>query len=366
MQRIILHMDLDSFYASVEEKRKPETAGKPVVICAFSGRSADSGAVATANYRARELGIMAGISIKAARKLASAETAFLPNDIEHYRSVSERIMELLETECDALEQASVDEAYMDVTRKSGGSWENARAIAEKAKQKIMESEGLTCSIGIGPNKLVAKMASRAQKPDGLTLVRQEDVAQFMEPLDVRKIHGIGWKTAEILGSMGIKTAKQLAEFGAAELEKRFGKNKARALQQKAAGIDDSPVEQKEPQQVSRIGTLKDDTGDPEAVFSKLRELAESMERKIKSRDISFRTVSIIAVDTALETQTRSETIQQTEDMGAALRTARGLLETFLGENPGKRLRRVGIKVSNLARKKEQKSLGDFAERYFMR
>ncbi len=366
MQRIIMHMDLDSFYASVEEKRRPEIARKPVVICVFSGRSADSGAVATANYKARELGIKAGIPIMMAKRLANEETVFLPNDIEYYRSVSERIMELLEDECDVLEQASVDEAYMDVTKKSGGSLDAAVAIAGKIKNTIKQHEGLTCSIGIGPNKLIAKMAGKVQKPDGLTAVRQEDVAKFMENLDVRKIHGIGGKTVDILNSLGIKTAKQLAEFSALELEKKLGKNKARILQEKAKGIDESPVEQKEAQQISRIGTLKEDTNDFEAVFSKITELAAGMERKIKSKNISFKTVSIIAIDTNLEMQTRSQSIGQTDRIDPVLGTARKLLKKFFDDNPGKKLRRVGVRISGLLYKKQQKNLGDFAERYFMR
>jgi len=366
MQRIILHMDLDSFYAAVEEKRNPSIAGKPIVICVFSGRSSDSGAVATANYKARELGIKAGIPITAAKRLGKENAVFLPNDINYYREVSERIMELIEDECDALEQASIDEAYMDVTQKSRGIWENAQAIAEAIKQKIKEQEGLTCSIGIGPNKLVAKMASKAKKPDGLTIVREQEVAGFLENLDIRKIHGIGGKTAETLNGLGIKTAKQLGNANALALEEKLGKNKARLLQEKARGIDDSPVEQKQAQQISRIGTLKEDTNDREIIFEKIRELAQDMKRKMEKKKVFFRNVGIIAIDTGLETQTRSETMAETDDINIALSSARRLLEKFLDENPGKRLRRVGIRVSNLLYKKEQKSLGDFAQRYFMR
>ncbi len=366
MQRIILHMDLDSFYAAVEEKRNPSIAGKPIVICVFSGRSADSGAVATANYKARELGIKAGVPIVAAKRLANEETVFLKNDIEYYRDVSERIMDLIEDECDALEQASVDEAYMDVTKKSSGIWENAEAIAIAIKNKIKEQEGLTCSIGIGPNKLVAKMASKAKKPDGLTVIRQEEVEKFLENLDIRKIHGIGSKTAESLNSLGIKTANQLAASDPLKLEEQFGKNKARLLQEKARGHDESPVEQKETQQISRIGTLKEDTRGQEIIFEKIKELAQGMKRKIEKKKVYFRTVGIIAIDTGLETQTRSETMAETDDINIALLCARHLLEKFLEENPKKRLRRVGIRISNLLYKKEQTSLGDFAQRYFTR
>lgn len=366
MQRIILHMDLDSFYAAVEEKRNPSISGKPIVICVFSGRSSDSGAVATANYKARELGIKAGIPIVLAKKLANEETVFLPNDINYYREVSERIMELIEDECDALEQASVDEAYMDVTQKSNGTWENAQAIAQAIKQKIKDQEGLTCSIGIGPNKLVAKMASKVKKPDGLTMIKTDEVENFLENLDVRKLHGVGGKTTDALSSLGIKTAKELAHFSPLALEEKLGKNKTRLLQEKARGIDESPVEQKEAQQISRIGTLKEDTRDQEVIFEKIKELAQDMKRKVEKKKVFFRTIGIIAIDTGLETQTRSETMAETDDINIALLSASQLLAKFLEENPKKRLRRVGIRISNLLYKKEQTSLGDFAQRYFTR
>ena len=193
-------------------------------------------------------------------------------------------MELVEDGCDALEQASIDEAYMDVTQKSKGSWENAKAIAESIKKKINEHEGLTCSIGIGPNKLVAKMASKAKKPDGLTVVKETEVAELMETLGIRKIHGIGGKTAEILSDMDIKTAQQLATFNPVMLEEKLGKKKARLLQEKARGVDDSTVEQKEAQQISRIVTLKEDTNDIEIIFSKITELAADMGRKLKKKN----------------------------------------------------------------------------------
>lgn len=366
MQRIVMHMDLDSFYAAVEEKRRPEIRGRPIVICVFSGRSADSGAVATANYRARGFGIKSGMPIAMAKRLADGETVFLRYDIDFYREVSDRIMGMLEEDCDVLEQASIDEAYLDVSRKSMGSWENAEQIAMAIKRKIRETEDLTCSIGIGPNKLMAKMAGKTKKPDGLTAVKDEDVGKFISGMDAGKIHGIGAKTAEALNSMGIRTAGDLAKFSPLALEQKFGKNKARLLQEKAQGRDESPVEERVPQQISRIGTLRQDTRDVDEIFEKLKELAAGLETRIRKKNVSFRTVSIIAIDTGLEMQTRSETIAETGDVNAALETAKSLLHKFLSDNPDRRLRRAGIRVSNLVYKKEQKSLGDFATRYFMR
>jgi len=366
MQRIVLHVDLDSFYASLEELRNPGVRGKAIVICVYSGRSADSGAVSTANYKARELGIKAGMPIFFAKRLAKdKDVVFLPNDIGYYRTVSERVMELLEDEADAIEPVSIDEAYLDVTKRSMDSWQNAQKIAEEIKKKIKDQEGLTCSIGIGPNKLIAKMASEYRKPDGLTVVRDSQVTDFLSNLPVSEVYGIGDKTTEALNSLGIRTARELGNFDSVTLERMFGRNKARLLQDKAKGIDESPVQHGEAQQISRIGTLKEDTGNLETIVEKLRELAADLRTRIEKEKVVFRTVSMIAIETDLKIQTRSETVQETDDSETLLATARSLLERFLKENPGKKLRRVGIRVSHLAPKREKK-MPEGLDRYFSR
>jgi len=360
MSRAILHVDLDSFYASVEELRRPEIRDKPVVTCAYSGRTEDSGAVSSANYRARELGIRSGMPIAFAKRLAKDnEVVFLPQDLEHYRSVSGRIMDLLEGEAEAFQQVSVDEAYLDITQSAEGNWKKAEGIARELKSKIKEQEKLTCSIGVGPNKLVAKIASKHKKPDGLTVITESEVGKFMEPLPVSKIHGIGEKTEEVLAQMGVKTGGDLARSDFNALAEKFGKNKAKLLQEKARGIDESPVHEQEAKQVSRIGTLKEDTRDLDEIFGKVKQLATDLKKKIKEKDISFRTISVIAIDTTLETQTRSETVSQTDDLDTVIETARRLLKKFLEENPDRKLRRVGIRVSNLTHKGAQLRLMDF-------
>lgn len=363
MQRIVLHVDLDSFYASLEELRNPVVRGKAIVICVYSGRSADSGAVSTANYKARELGIRAGMPIVFAKRLAKdKDVVFLPNDIEYYRTVSERIMEFLEDEADAIEQASIDEAYLDVTKRSVDSWENAQKIAEEIKRRIRDQEGLTCSVGIGPNKLIAKMASGYKKPDGLTVIRDTQVTDFLSNLPISELYGIGDKTTEALNSLGIRTARELADFDTTTLEKMFGRNRARLLQDKAKGTDESPVQQEEAQQISRIGTLREDTDNLETIFEKLRELAADLKARIEKKNVVFRTVSIIAIEKDLKMQTKSETIRETDNSETLLSAARSLLERFLEENPGRKLRRVGIRVSHLVPKEKQK-LPDGLDKY---
>lgn len=360
MSRVILHVDLDSFYASVEELRRPEIRGKPVVTCAYSGRTEDSGAVSSANYKARELGIKSGMPIVLAKRLAKdKDVVFLPQDLDYYLGVSERIMDLLEGEAEAFQQVSVDEAYLDVTEATAGSWVKAEEIARELKFKIKEQEGLTCSIGVGPNKLVAKIASKLRKPDGLTVIKDSEVGELMEGLPVSKIHGVGERTEEALVQMGVKTGGDLARADFNALAEKFGKSKAKILQEKAKGIDESPVHEQEAKQVSRIGTLKEDTRDLAVIFDKVRQLASDLKVKIKKKGVSFRTISVIMIDTTLETQTRSETVGQTDDLDSVLGMARGLLKKFLDDNPNRKLRRVGIRASNLVYKGAQLRLMDF-------
>ena len=152
-----MHIDLDSFYASIEEVRNPSIKGKPIVICVYSGRTENSGAVSTSNYSARKLGIKSGMPIILAKRIAmNKEVVFLPVDIEYYKEVSDSIMNLIEEESDILEQVSIDEAYIDVTEKTSGNWNKAIQVANTIKQKILSQEGLTASIGIASNKFVAK------------------------------------------------------------------------------------------------------------------------------------------------------------------------------------------------------------------
>ncbi|MBN2014145.1 MAG: DNA polymerase IV [Candidatus Altiarchaeota archaeon] len=360
MDRIIMHVDLDSFYASLEEKRTPGIRDKPVVVCIYSGRAEDSGAVSTANYKARGLGIKAGMPIKQAKRLAEGtDRVFLPADKEHYSDVSDRIMDLLEDYSNTLEQVSIDEAYLDVTEKTGGNWVRAEETAEEIKEGIKGGEGLTCSVGVGPNKFVAKMASKHKKPDGLTVVRIEEVKAFLENIPVIELHGLGPKTADALYELGIETAGELAAFDLVRLEEEFGRNRARFLHNISHGIDDSQVEHREKQQIGRIGTLKEDTSEPEVVFEKIKELSGDLGNRVMGEGVRFRTVSLIFVDTTLKTHSKSETISETDDIEIVLRVAGKLLKEFLEENWGTRLRRVGLRVSNLSRGREQKTLTEF-------
>lgn len=360
MKRIIMHVDLDSFYASLEEKRNDSIKGKAIVVCVYSGRTEDSGAVSTSNYKARALGIRAGMPITIAKKIAkNKDVVFLPVDIDYYRGVSDRIMEIMEDESDVMEQVSIDEAYLDISEKSERDWNKAIEIAKTIKDKIYSQEGLSLSIGISPNKFVSKMASDFQKPNGLTIVKEEEIIKFLENFKVSNLHGIGQKTTKSLNDLGIETVNDLSSYDISELEREFGKNKGKLLHDKSLGIDLSPVEPRERKQLSRIGTLKEDTKEISIIFEKIDELSKDMEQRLLKSNISFRTVSLITIDNELKTHTKSETIPRTKDIQRVVSISKKLLQKFLEENSDKKLRRVGIRVSNLEFSKSQKTLDDF-------
>jgi len=353
--RIVMHLDFDSFYASLEENRKPEIKGRPVVICMFSGRSEESGAVATASYAAREKGIRAGMPIGQAKSL-EPNAVFLPADLEYYRSVSDEIMDMLRGFAASFEQRSIDEAYIDASGK--GSFDAAEDMAKRIKQQIKDSFGITCSIGIGPNKLIAKMASRHKKPDGLTLVSEQDVEKFISSMPVDKIHGVGVVTVSLINEMGIQTVSQLASASLQTLVEKFGESKGRFLYNAARGIDDSPVKELERKQYSRIGTLKENTRDIDVIMGMMDILIDALHKKLVKNKIWFKNVSIIAITTGLQLHTKSRTLPaETNSIDAIRQNFIELMQEFLNENPAA-LRRCGVRVSSLSEKK-QFSLREF-------
>jgi len=359
MNRVILHVDLDYFYVQLEEQRKPELKGKPVCVGMFSGRTAESGAIATSNYAARDFGVRAGMPIAFA-KSKSRELIILPADREYYNDVSERIMILFREFADAFEQMSIDEAYMDVSERVQGSYAEARKLCVEIKKKLMDEEKLTCSIGIGPNKLIAKMASSTNKPDGITLVTPNEVKEFLRGKRISDLHGIGSKTFEMLKEKGISTIPKLAETDVTFLQEMFGKNKGVLIHEKSLGIDESVVEEREKQQLSRIKTLKENTQNPDVLVSESKELADSLAKKALEMNVFFRTISTLIISDRLESVTRSRTIQvESGKSEEIMKIVEELFREFFTENPEFVARRFGIRISNFSEPKQQKSLFDF-------
>jgi len=360
MARVILHVDLDAFFAQAEELRKPGLKGKPVVVCVYSGRGEDGGAVGTANYEARKLGIHSGLPIAFAKRKATPETIFLKVDIPYYKELSEDVMEVLQAKADAFEQVSIDEAYLDVSE-SCGSVSAGEKLAKRLKAEIGDKTGLTCSVGVASNKLLAKTASGYKKPAGLTVIQPGKEKQFLAPLPVRKLMGVGKKAEEILLQMNIQTIGGLASRSESELVEAFGKARGRMLHRFANGIDDSPVEEGERQQLSRIGTLKKDSNQYAELKPFLDALVDDLFARAKKDGRPFRAVSLLLVTDRLKTLSRSKTLERAAQDAETLReTAQALLRQFLAESDAVMLRRLGVRVTELQGEDAQRSLSEFA------
>lgn len=360
--RVIMLVDLDYFFAQCEERRNPSLKDKPVVVCVYSGRSEDSGAVSTANYIARKYGVKSGIPIfLAKKKLKGKDAVFLPVDHEFYGEVSEEIMRILRSHADRFEQVGIDEAYLDVSQKVKGSFEEAKELAQKIKEEVQIQQKLTCSIGIGPNKIVAKIAADIQKPDGLTIVKPEKVENFLSSLLVNRLIGVGIKTRKKMQILGIRTIGDLAKYDVQRLIEVFGKKLGTYFHNASMGIDDEPVQEREEvESIGRISTLKEDTRDSKVILEKTNQLCDEVHAKLVQRGLSFKSVGIVAVMTDMSSRSRSKTFENpTNELEVFKKIVKELFEKFLNESELK-ARRVGVKVSNFVREqKRQKQITNF-------
>ena len=287
--KIIMHMDLDAFFAACEIKERPELAGKPVIIGADPKGGRGRGVVSTCSYEAREYSIHSGMPISRAYRLCP-HAVFLPVNFELYWQVSSSIMNIARRYADKFQQSSIDEAFLDVS--SYGSFEEAGRIAKKLKMDIFEKEKLTCSIGIGPNKLIAKIASDFRKPDGLTAVEENHVKDFLFPLPVRKLQGVGKRTEYILKEWGIDTIGDLANYDRNLLIENFGKWGI-YMHLLANGIDDSEVVEEEGiQSIGREVTFEEDTNDILILNETIDSISEDIYQIIKENGILFKTVTL--------------------------------------------------------------------------
>jgi DNA polymerase IV (DinB-like DNA polymerase) len=361
LPRIIGHLDLDYFYAQVEEIENSSLRKIPVIVCVYSGRSEDSGVVSTANYKAREYGVRSGMPIVVAkRKLAGIETVFLPVKHEKYEQVSERVMELIKPRVDILEQTSIDEAFFDITGVSREDFDSAVALARSIKQVILQEVGLSCTIGIAQNKVVAKMASDFKKPDGLTLVKPDEFKNFSSGLPVDKLYGVGTKTVEILRESEIRTIGELADAKLELLEELFGKKLAHYFHLASNGVDEEPVvERGEATQISRIITLKQNSRNVQEIYEQLTPAIEDVLKKSVERKASFRSIAIIGILTDLSIKTRNNTLEMPTNDSSTLRKAVFVLLGELLNDFDKKLRRVGVRVSGFTSLADQGSLLEY-------
>lgn len=357
MPRIIAHLDMDAFFAAIEERDNPQFAGLAIVVGADPAGGRGRGVVSTANYKAREYGIRSATPIslawrfsQAALKKGRPATIFLPVDFKKYEKVSENIIKLVRRFSPLVEQASIDEAYLDLSFCK--TFERARKLCLRIKKEIRKQEKLTCSIGIGYNRLVAKVASDMQKPDGLTIVRPKEVLNFFGVLPIRKIPGIGPKTEALLQKQNVNTVSDLRKMTRKALRWELGKW-GEDFYEKARGIDDSPVtEEYEAKSIGEQETFLNDTQDPGYIVERLRILCKNVISSLKREGWhSFRTAVITVRFSDFETKTRSHTAHyEISDENTLFVQALRLLLPFFDrrENPRqKKIRLVGIRVEKL-------------------
>ncbi|NWG11400.1 DNA polymerase IV [Candidatus Bathyarchaeota archaeon] len=352
-KRIILHVDMDHFFTAVEEREHPEYKGKPLVVGADPKEGKGRGVVSTCNYEARKFGVRSGMPISRAWKLCPS-AVYLPVNYELYVKVSHEIMDILRTHADKFEQWGIDEAFLDITSQAK-DYAEAEVLTREIKKEILEKQKLTCSIGIGLNKLVAKIASDIQKPDGLTIVREAEVDRFLEPLPVRRLLWVGRKTEQKLKTMGINTIGDLARYDPAVLVETFGVVGTQ-MHLMARGIDRSEVEERgEIKSIGRDVTFQEDTSNVEFILNTLYALADEVHRDSLRQNVNFKTVTVRIRYENFETHTHSKTLPFiTNRLEDIKKTAKELIQSYL--RPDRNVRLVGVRVSNFISAEKQKTL----------
>ncbi|MFP4248730.1 MAG: DNA polymerase IV [Armatimonadota bacterium] len=343
-KRVVLHVDFDAFFASVEVRRNPKLRGRPVIV----GGTSNRGVVSAASYEARQFGVHSAMPMWQARRRCP-NGVFLPVDGEAYAEYSARAREILAQFSPRMDPASIDEAYLDVTgslRLFGG----LESLLDRIRGDIREELGITVSVGCAPNRLVAKIASDWDKPDGLTIVHPDELPERLFELSVDDIPGIGEVTAGKLAQMGVRTIGQLVKVPQTLLERHFGKH-GTYLHRAAHGRDESPVPYYQPgdderKQISREETLAQDTRDLEVLEQRLLALTEEVARRLRRRGQRARTITLKVKLSNFKLFTRSETLQAPTDLEDDIfSVARELLGRVRFGAQMARL--IGVGVSNL-------------------
>jgi DNA polymerase-4 len=355
MERVVLHIDMDAFFSSIEQLSNPTLRGKPVIVCGDPNRRS---VVSTASYEARKYGLKSGMPIGQARKLCP-HGVFITGNPQKYVYTSVKILGALREFTSLVEPFSVDEAFLEFR---GLDWAGSIEVGEKIKRVISDRFGLTCSIGIGPNKIVAKMASGLDKPDGLTVIRSGEFLDFFGNKEVASLWGIGEKSKVKLRNLGISTVRELANFPERTLKKLFGEYGG-YLKMTANGIDDSPVipyfQGIEPKSIGHEYTLPYDTDDKAYLLSTLLRLCEQVGRRMRKNGYIGDTVTVKIRYGDFKTFTRQKKLALHVDRDDILfDTARRL---FINNNNGDEIRLLGVSVSGLVKKSEAHTEPLFSE-----
>lgn len=344
MSRTILHVDMDAFFAAVEQVDNPALKGKPVIV-----GGAKRGVVSTASYEARKYGVRSAMPIFEAKRRCP-QGIFLPVRMKRYQEVSQKVMAILEAVSPLVEQVSIDEAFIDLagTERLHG---DCIQVAIRIKERIWAETSrrcaeacLTCSIGIAPNKFLAKIASDMQKPDGLTIVPEEEAQKFLKELPANKLPGVGPKSEEALRRLGIRIVSDILRFPPRLLERKFGKYGLR-LVELAQGIDDSPVIPCSPaKSMGSEDTLPEDTTDINILKKQLLSQAEEVGERLRRHGLKGRTVTLKLKHSDFTLVTRSHSLKEATCATKILYdTAVMLLERYNLKTP---VRLIGLAVSN--------------------
>ena len=343
--RRIMHIDMDAFFAAVEEQRNQDLIGKPVVI-GGSGDPTKRGVVATANYEARKYGVHSAMPLMTAHNLCPA-AVFLPVDYIAYAAVSRQFKSTLSGITPVIEDVGIDEVFLDISELA----DTPESIAAKIKSGIKEKTGLTCSIGISSNKLLAKIASDMEKPDGLTILQENDVEKRLWPLSTRKLYGIGPKTETSLKKIGIATIGQLAALTLEKLIAFFGHAYGRYLYNASRGIDDSPlITHWEAKSISRETTFQRDVQDWQVIARTLAVLTKEVADDLQDSGYRAKTLTIKVRFSDFQTLTRSKTIADYTDSEEEMRKT--IFACLKRINLSKRVRLIGVRAGNLEKKYE--------------
>jgi len=342
---------MDAFFAAIELLRHPELKGKPVVV-GGSGDPHQRGVVSTASYEARKFGIHSAMPMRTAYHHCP-EAVFLPVDFRHYARVSKHIKAILHSFSPRMEDVGLDEAFLDVTAAADPPSQIALAI----KNRIKAETGLTCSVGIGPNKLLAKIASDLEKPDGLTRLNYDDIPRRVWPLPVRKLWGVGPKSEIRLARLGVSAIGDLAALPLEILLDEFGEAHGYYLHQASNGVDETPLETKRKRQsISQETTFQQDIEDPVILTSVLSDLCRDAAGRLRQYHYLTRNVSIKLRFKNFETHTRSVTLTQaSDDFDTIKQTALRCLTRIELARP---VRLIGVRLGRLQSRKARQTVAN--------
>ena len=343
MTRDVLHVDMDAFYASVEQRDDPTLAGKPLIVGGIAGR----GVVAAASYEVRKYGVHSAMPMSTALRLCPHAICVRPR-MERYKAVSEQVFGVFHEVTPLVQGLSLDEAFLDVTA-SQALFGNAVTIARHVKARIREITGLTASVGVASNKLVAKIASDLEKPDGLTIVPEERIREVLDPLSIRRLPGLGRKTGAKVEAAGIHTLGELRNASDRVLRPLFGRYTQR-VRERAAGIDDRPVlPDHDEKSLSAEDTFERDIGDPRVLQAELTRLAGLACERLRRKQLMAGCIGVKIRREDFVTFTRQRAVAPpTHDGRTIAHVARELLSRWLKTAPGAKLRLLGVVLTDLS------------------